>query len=234
MIYFDQLPLSKDILDALSELEIDYVFQPIFHPDGKTVFSWEALMRPHDTTVTELIDRYTEENKLHILEVATFFGAMQAYILRGYTERVSINSFPCESFTKEEEDVFDAFYGDIDSLTILELLEYPHLSIPDWKEKESDCRRKNIYIALDDYGSGYNDMDKVDFIKPDIVKLDRSLISDIHTDKDKQAVITDAVKTLHGKAKKIVAEGIETKEEFDYLVSLGIDYFQGYYLARPS
>ncbi len=234
MIYYDQLPLSSDILKALSELEIDYVFQPIFYPDGKTVFSWEALMRPHKTTVTELIERYTEENKLHILEVATFFGAMQAYLLRGYTERVSINSFPSEAFTEEEGQVFEAFYGDINGRTIVEMLEYPSLSISKWLQKKEACQKNNIFVSLDDYGSGINDMEKVDFINPDIVKLDRSLISDIDKSKDKQSVVTDAVKALHLKEKKIVAEGVETKEEFDYLVSLGIDYFQGYYLARPS
>ena len=83
MIFFDHLPLDEDILKALRELTINYVFQPIFQADGKTVYSWEALMRPTDMTVTELIEMYGKADKLHILEVATFFGAMQAYFLRG-------------------------------------------------------------------------------------------------------------------------------------------------------
>lgn len=234
MIYYDQLPLSRDILDALSKLKIDYVFQPIFYPDGKRVFSWEALMRPQEMTVTELIDQYMKEDKLHILEVATFFGAMQAYQLRGYTERVSINSFPSEAFTDGEGLVFDQFYGDTKGSMIVEMLEYPSLSISKWLQKKEACKRMNTFVSLDDYGSGINDMGKVDFIDPDIVKLDRSLISDIDRSTEKQNIVIDAVNVLHSKSKMIVAEGIETKEEFDYLVSLGIDYFQGYYLARPS
>lgn len=90
MIYYDHLPLDKDILKALAELSINYVFQPIFRPDGKTVYAWEALMRPTEMTVSELIEEYTKKDKLHVLEVATFFGAMQAYFLRGYEQRVSI------------------------------------------------------------------------------------------------------------------------------------------------
>ena len=90
MIYYDHLPLDKDILKALAELSINYVFQPIFRPDGKTVYAWEALMRPTELTVSELIEEYTKKDKLHVLEVATFFGAMQAYFLRGYEQRVSI------------------------------------------------------------------------------------------------------------------------------------------------
>lgn len=72
MIYYDQLPLSEDILKALAELNIDYVFQPIFYPDGKQIYAREALMRPKDKTVTELIDEYAKMDKLHIIEVATF------------------------------------------------------------------------------------------------------------------------------------------------------------------
>ena len=79
MINFDHLPLHTDILKALNELSINYVFQPIFHADGKTVFAWEALMRPTEMTVTDLIADYAKKEQLHILEVATFFGAMQAY-----------------------------------------------------------------------------------------------------------------------------------------------------------
>lgn len=79
MIYFDHLPLDKEILDALGKLSINYVFQPIFYPDGKTIYAREALMRPTQMTITELINLYTKDDNLHVLEVATFFGAMQAW-----------------------------------------------------------------------------------------------------------------------------------------------------------
>ena len=60
MINFDHLPLHTDILKALRELSINYVFQPICLPDGKTVYAWEALMRPTDMTVTDLIAEYSK------------------------------------------------------------------------------------------------------------------------------------------------------------------------------
>ena len=112
MIYYDHLPLDKDILKALGELSINYVFQPIFLPDGKTVYAWEALMRPTEMTVIDLIDEYTKSEKLHVLEVATFFGAMQAFILRGYPQRVAINSFPCDCMSQEEADAFLEYFGE--------------------------------------------------------------------------------------------------------------------------
>lgn len=235
MIYYNQLPLSDDIIQALSELNIDYVFQPIFYPDGKTIFSREALMRPKDMTVTELIDKYEKMGKLHIIEVATFFGAMQAHILRGYTEWVSINSFPSDCMTMEEAEAFlEYFGGDIRKKMIIEMLEYPSFSLANWTIKNESVRIMDNLISLDDYGVGINDMDKVKMLNPDIVKLDRSLISNIDKDEYKQANCKDIIDLLHHKNKKIVAEGVETKEEFDYLVNVGIDLFQGYYLARPN
>lgn len=234
MIYFDHLPLSEEILAALAQLNIDYVFQPIFEADGKTVFAREALMRPKEMTVTELIAEYEKMDKLHIIEVATFFGAMQAHTLRGYTEKVAINSFPSDCMKDEEAIAFGDYFGaDIRGKMIIEMLEYPSLSVKNWAIKNESVRSMDNLISLDDYGTGINDMSKVEFLKPDIVKLDRSLISGIDQDEYKQANCTEVIELLHQMKKLVVAEGIETKEEFDYLVSAGADLFQGYYLGRP-
>ena len=235
MIHYEHLALSEEILKTLAELQIDYVFQPIFEKDKKTVYAWEALMRPKEITVTDLIAKYQGADKLHIIEVATFFGAMQAYFMRGYTERVAINSFPSDCLEPEEAQVFWYYFGDdIRGRMIIEILEYPYFSLDHWLEKNRSVRAMNNLFSLDDYGSGINDMEKVDFIKPDIVKLDRSMICDIDKDPTKQANCRESIATLHDYGIKVVAEGVETKEEFDYLVSIGADYFQGYYLARPS
>lgn len=235
MIYFDHLKLSADILEALKELSIDYVFQPIFEKDKKTVYAWEALMRPKNLSVTDLIAKYQGFDKLHVIEVATFFGAMQAYFLRGYTERVAINSFPSDCIAQEEADVFLDYFGEeIRGRMIVEILEYPYFSFDHWKIKNDSVRFMDNLFSLDDYGSGINDMDKVDFMKPDIVKLDRSLISGVDKDPEKQENCKKSIEALHEKGVKVVAEGIETKEEFDYMVSIGADLFQGYYLARPK
>lgn len=233
MIYYDHLPLSSDILDALAELEIDYVFQPIFYKDGETVYAREALMRPKHKPVTELIQEYMETEKLHILEVATLFGAAQAFILRGYNEKISINTFPNECITDDELQVFTDYFGADSVCIILEMLEYPSFSREKWISKQRYRHTYNAEISIDDYGTGINDISKVELLNPDIVKLDRSLISDIDKDGYKQANCEDIINLLHSMGKIVVAEGIERKEEFDFLVNLGADLFQGYYLARP-
>ncbi|MBO4902313.1 MAG: EAL domain-containing protein [Lachnospiraceae bacterium] len=235
MIYYDHLPLDKEILDALGELSINYVFQPIFRPDGKTIYAWEALMRPTDRTVMELINEYMDADNLHVLEVATLFGAMQAYTLRGYEERVSVNSFPNDCLRQDESDVFWEYFGDsIRGRMIVENLEYPYFSYEIWKEKCRSVRSMDNLLAADDFGSGINDMERVDVMKPDIVKIDRELIAGIDHDPEKQDNIARLVEEFHSKDILVVAEGVEEKEEFEYLVDLGMDLFQGFYLARPA
>ncbi len=235
MINFDHLPLHTDILQALRELSINYVFQPIFRPDGKTVYAWEALMRPTDMTVTDLIADYAKKDKLHVLEVATFFGAMQAYFLRGYEEKVAINSFPSDCMKQEEADVFLDYFGEnIRGRMIIENLEYPYFSPEHWKEKSRSVKFMDNLLAADDFGTGLNNMELIEFMSPDIVKLDRELISGIDHISEKQENVKNLVQIFHSKDIMVVAEGIEEKEEFEYLIGLGVDFYQGYYLARPA
>ena len=235
MINFDHLPLHTDILKALRELSINYVFQHIFLSDGETVYAWEALMRPTDMTVTELIADYSKKDKLHVLEVATFFGAMQAYFLRGYEQKVAINSFPSDCMKPEEADVFLDFFGEqIRGRMIIENLEYPYFSAEHWIEKKRSVKFMDNLLAADDFGTGLNTMELMEFMSPDIVKLDREVISGIDHIIEKQENVKKLVEHFHSKNILVVAEGVEEKEEFEYLLGLGVDLYQGYYLARPA
>ncbi|MBP1586154.1 MAG: EAL domain-containing protein [Lachnospiraceae bacterium] len=227
------MPLDKEILDALGKLSINYAFQPIFYPDGKTIYAREALMRPTQMTVTELINLYTKDDNLHVLEVATFFGAMQEWELRGYTELISMNSFPSDSFTNEEAQAFTDYYGDKSGSAIIEVLEYPYVSEEACIIKREACKRQNLQIAIDDFGSGISNMDLVDLCDPDIVKLDREFISDIDKDRDKLDHASVLIDRFHSRAMRVIAEGVETRAEFDCLKELRVDYYQGYYLGRP-
>ena len=234
MIYFDDLPLSKDILDALSELKISYVFQSIFYPDGKTVFAREALMRPQDMDVTELIEKYQKEEKLHILEVATLFGATQAYFMRGYKEILSVNTFPNQIFTRDEVQAYIDYFGDDKAAMMLETLEYPELSVEIARTKREFADINNNLIAIDDFGTGISNFDAIEAAKPDIVKIDRTLLKDIDLDKIRQTQLKEMIDTFHKRGMRVVAEGIETETEFDTMKKLGADLFQGYYLGMPE
>ena len=201
MIAYEKLPLDNEVKAALERLEIEYVFQPIFYKDCVRIYAYEALMRPKKMTVGQLIDEFARDEKLHILEVATFFGATQAYIERGYQEYLCINSFPSESFTENEAEAFDTYFGNQKGKRIIEILEYPKVSLREWVRKS---------------------------------EMVRSLICGIDNDARKQENVRTYLESFHERGMQVLAEGVETREECDFLRSLGVDLFQGYYLAMPA
>jgi len=101
MFDFDTLAIGKETRAILEKYDVDFVFQPIFSRSGSTI-GYEALMRPKGKNVLDFIEEMKKNNKLHDLEILTFFGATNAYKQRGYDTLLSINSFPTEVFTQEE------------------------------------------------------------------------------------------------------------------------------------
>lgn len=135
----------------------------------------------------------------------------------------------------EEADAFLKYFGEeIRGRMIIENLEYPYFSMEHWIEKNRSVRFMDNLLSVDDFGKGINDLERVKIMTPHIVKLDRELISGIDHIPEKQENVEKLVLTFHGMDILVVAEGVEEKEEFDYLVGLGVDLFQGYYLARPE
>ncbi len=234
MITYENIPLDSKELSELRKYEIDYVFQPIFFPDCKTVYAYEALMRPKNVTVTDLISDYTKMGKLHELEVLTMFGAAEAYEARRYKEPMTVNSFPTETLSKKEDAEFMRLYKNMLGYIIIEVLEYPKADEFIWRLKREIIRTNNIPLTLDDFGAGYNGMDAVELFEPQIVKIDRALISDIDTNEGKQKKVLGYIRKLKEKGILVLAEGIETREESDFLIDNGIDLLQGYYLGMPE
>ncbi len=234
MITYENIPLDSKELSELRKYEIDYVFQPIFFPDCKTVYAYEALMRPKRVTVTDLISDYTKMGKLHELEVLTMFGAAEAYGARRYKEPMTVNSFPTETLSRSEDAEFMRLYKNMLGYIIIEVLEYPKADEFIWRLKREIIRTNNIPLTLDDFGAGYNGMDAVELFEPQIVKIDRALISDIDTNEGKQKKVLGYIRKLKEKGILVLAEGIETKEESDFLIANGIDLLQGFYLGMPE
>ncbi|MGN0376926.1 MAG: EAL domain-containing protein [Suilimivivens sp.] len=235
MINFSNLELKASTLNELQKLHIKFAFQPIYDLETEEIIAYEALMRPEGETPMELIDRYESKCRLHTIELATFFGATMAYYERGYHEKLCVNSFPSEVFRPDESKAyFDYFPEDIKSKLVVEMLEYPRFSPLYWHLKKIQIKNQGIEIALDDFGTGYNDHSSLALIEPDYIKLDRCLISDIDMDTKKQGLLKKIVDMAHSMNIKVLAEGVETKEEYTYLRSSGAGLAQGYYLGKPA
>ena len=97
-----------------------------------------------------------------------------------------------------------------------------------------DIRRRGARIAVDDAGAGYAGLQQLMRVAPDLIKLDRSLVQNIHEDPAKQALVDSFVRFGRRTGAQVVAEGIELEEEMRVLADLDVTYGQGYFLAKPG
>ena len=235
MINFREMQLTEDIHCKLDEFEVDFAFQPIYRLKDMYLIGYEALMRPKDKTPLELIDEYSKKGELHKVELATFFGAWQAYRKRGYETLLSVNSFPEICLTDEEAELFHECFPEARMSLLLEILEYTAFNEESWNKKKKHLIDHNIRTVLDDFGTGNNmDISVVDTYEPIMIKLDRKLVSGIDSDKELQEKVVDFIKAFHGMNVLVLAECVETEEELNYLKSVGVDFAQGYYLGKPA
>lgn len=103
-----------------------------------------------------------------------------------------------------------------------------------FREALEHYRNQGYYIALDDVGAGYSSLQSIAELHPDFLKIDRSLIESIHTDPTKWALLETFITFSHRIGCRLLAEGVETEEEMRTVVQLGVDYVQGYFVARPA
>jgi len=95
-------------------------------------------------------------------------------------------------------------------------------------------RRNGFETALDDFGAGYAGLSLLADFQPDTIKIDRCLVDHIDGDKARQAVVAGVLTTARLLGLKVVAEGVERREELATLQELGIHRFQGFLFARPA
>lgn len=94
-------------------------------------------------------------------------------------------------------------------------------------------RRLGVRVYLDDFGTGYSSLSYLKRFKLDTLKIDRSFIQDMHAGNSEHALVEAIIAMAHSLDLKVVAEGVETAEQLAMLRTLGCQYAQGYYLARP-
>jgi EAL domain-containing protein (putative c-di-GMP-specific phosphodiesterase class I) len=95
-------------------------------------------------------------------------------------------------------------------------------------------RTAGFQVALDDIGSGWSGLNLMQKLRPDYVKIDMELVRDIDLDSYKQNIVTNLIRIARTNEIKVIAEGIETKEEAQWLIKEKADYLQGYLFGRPS
>lgn len=94
-------------------------------------------------------------------------------------------------------------------------------------------RAEGIALYIDDFGTGYSALSYLQKLPVDFIKIDQSFVRDMCSSKDSAAIVRSTIDLVHDLGRKTVAEGVETQDHWDQLASLGCDYAQGYFIARP-
>jgi diguanylate cyclase (GGDEF)-like protein/PAS domain S-box-containing protein len=116
----------------------------------------------------------------------------------------------------------------------LEITESAVMSNQEHAEKVlKDLKELGFHLTMDDFGTGYSSLAYLKRFPFDSVKIDRSFVSGIPESKDDSAIVEAIVAMAHSLQLKVVAEGVETKEQFDFLRTLGCDQIQGFYFSKP-
>ena len=101
-------------------------------------------------------------------------------------------------------------------------------------EKMQTLREMGVQVSLDDFGTGYSSLQYLRNLPLDQVKIDRSFVNNILENKSDTAIVKSILLLAEALNLNVVAEGVETKEHYEFLIELGCKLFQGYYLAKPS
>ena len=224
----------RSIRALIHEHAIAMMFQPIVALDTRRVFAFEALARfPGDTPAPDAWFARAAEVGLGLdLELEAAARALACLDALPHPYRLSINASP-ETLVAPE---FDALLARHDTARLMvEITE--HTTVGDYRclsERLRALRAKGVLVAIDDAGAGFASLRHILHLDPDVIKLDISLTSGIDADARRQTMVS-AIRTFAaGTNATIVVEGVETEAELRTLVGLGIEYAQGYHLARPA
>lgn len=228
------------ILELMSQPEkIDFAFQPIFEVETGAIYGYEALMRPSPYTPMEVIAEFARLDRLNEIEDITTYYATKKFLEKNLEGKLFLNSFPAAYVSDEMlEKVHQLVQLRLKSRLVIEILEYTEFNNHAHKTKSAQFQKSKTdeKIAIDDYGTGKNiDEECIEFYKPDIVKIDRKLISGIDQNTANQKALIDICNYMKQKGIIILAEGVETREEYDYLKNnYPVTLMQGYYLGKPQ
>lgn len=235
---------SDPFLDAISRTAI-FAFQPIVNINTGACFAVEALLRNVDrlgfTSIPDLFDYAWNAGILHRLDMVLRQIAIAQFArtpaCRGKNLFFNIDGRIFESRDYHPHQTVKILnrYGLRPETLVLELPEkYDNASARNLSDTLDICRQHNYQIAIDDFGRGFSELKMLYEHQPDYIKIDRFFISGLADDSKKRLFVSSIVNLAHVLGTMVVAEGVETENEFLACKEIGCDLVQGFYVAKPT
>jgi len=222
------------IRGVLDRDDIDVEFQPVFDLDDCTIVSLEALARFWTEPMRSPSVWFAEATEVGLgveLELAAIRSALQRLDDFPPGVAIALNVSPTTALDARFCELLFA----VADRVVIEITE--HAQVDDYDALQSalaPLRERGAQLAIDDVGAGFANLRHILRLAPDLVKLDLSLTQEISRDPAREALASSLVGFAEGVGASIVAEGISSDEDLALLRALGVDYGQGFHLARPS
>ncbi|HRZ14898.1 MAG TPA: EAL domain-containing protein [Candidatus Omnitrophota bacterium] len=230
----------QQLRTIIEQKSIRTLFQPIVIMKNKEPFGYEALARgPQGTFLENPVNLFAlaEEAGMSFqldslclsLAVERAAGFVKKALLFLNTDPAVINSDYVKNLEFLSGSAIPA------SQICLEITERTFISnFTRLASNLNDLKPMGVMIVIDDLGEGYASLKSIAELKPQFIKVDMSLIRNVHLDIVKQSliqVICDLSRKINS---RLIAEGVETQEEYACLLTLGVEFAQGYFFGRPS
>jgi diguanylate cyclase (GGDEF)-like protein/PAS domain S-box-containing protein len=241
------LLIHNRMLEALANDSFSIVYQPKVEQNGHLI-GIEALLRWEDDDLGEVkpVDfiPIAEQSGL-IQQISKFVIDQVCKQIKRWSDdglieafgRISINISPRQFSDKDFVNYI------LDSINLAEIpattleLEITERTIVDnskeINEKLSILREHGISFSVDDFGTGYSSLAYLQQLPLDRLKIDRAFITDVDKIHDRQSIVDAIILLANSLAMDVIAEGVETEEEMNYLLNAGCKEFQGFHFYRP-
>ncbi len=247
----------KDItkMDNLLNSELDKIiakngisthFQPIISVKRKSIVGFEALSRglhpEHGSLISPFvlfqaankfnktveIDRLCREMALYRFSLLHKKNPDLLLFINFDTSMVDKGIVGSGNFMQSVRR-----YGLPPANIVIELVESRVTDLAELMKFVAMYRRQGFLLALDDFGAGHSNLERISGIKPDIIKIDRSLVNNVHNEFYKQEILKSIIKLTDQLGTMVLSEGVEHREEAAKTMELGTDLLQGYFFSRP-
>lgn len=217
-------------------------FQPIVDKDGKTV-KYEALMRlrREDEGVVSFISplEFLEiaSKTKHYNQISEMMLLKSLEICARVDEPISLNLNYQDILNKPLHEKLKRaiLHYDIGKKVIFEIVESQNIqSYTLLRNFITEFKTYGVRFAIDDFGTGFSNFTHIFELSPDFIKIDGSLIKNIHVDKKSYELVKAIVFFSKELDIKTIAEFVHSKDVFDIALKLGVDQFQGYYFSEPK
>ena len=232
-------PSREAWLAKLPKWTCSFAFQPIVNARTQKVTAYEALVRGPNNESADAILHNVPRAELATFDEECRKAALALAKRLGLKHNLNLNLLP-QGFRADRDCLASTLdmaieHGFAPEQIVLEVTEGEVLGNHDrFTELIGIYRGLGMRMAVDDFGSGYSGLNVLADFQPDQIKLDKNLVRGIQSRGPRQAIVRAILQVCRDLGIELIAEGIESDEEFQWLCEEGVEHFQGYLFAHPA